>query len=430
MTTHPVILGHVDVPTGKLLILDPGLAKHWKHDQLPTSKLPEADYQIAGPDAKQAAMKFDRQFDPGFLFDIAANHAHKILESFNELCLKEQLCASLNQMPNRVPHLERAFSAIDIGHGCGVVQYDGLWAVAVGGVECGDIMEIRAYRMPEGEFGRRWHRLEMVSLKPPIGMETCQPTVEGIMVDHGQFIFSDLNAFGDFKMWQPFDGLADFVFWGKDAELLARRHRAAEIGDGEFGFKNVSLEELARLTQPIVDDIKSSDMRVAQDYRPHCNLERLNSQIRVSETRSGTVVLREARSVGCDNTWGDGIFGVQRCVDQTGRVTRVIMELGTEHRIETMRQIVLRNKLAMVTRRFTHGSEPIRFGERVEPHRDSDSGWLFTTGLETQEEMDNSANLSLMRIEEILRREPTLAKVLTLSVGSLICREGDQFVLE
>jgi hypothetical protein len=171
-------------------------------------------------------------------------------------------------------------------------------------------------------------------------------------------------------------------------------------------------------------------MRVAQDFRPHCNLERLNSQVRVSETHSGTVVLGGARSVGGDNTWGDGIFGVRRCVDQTGRVTRVIMELATEHRMETMRQIVLRHKLAMVTRRFTHDSEPIRFGERLEPHRDSDSGWLFSTGLETQEEMDNTANLSLMRVEEILQREPTLAKVLTLPVGSLICREGDHFVLE
>src|SRR5262245_3671952 len=160
----PVLLGEVEVPSGILLVLDPGLGRFWRHDGDPRSPR-KADPQhhdlaIVGPDAIAAGKAYDRQFDPRYLFDVvdvAATEKH-----FATFVRDMKLNARLERLERRIPHLERARLAVEAGGGAGVVQYNNLWAVVVGGCPAGPALRIEAEPMPEGEFAGRWRSIDVV----------------------------------------------------------------------------------------------------------------------------------------------------------------------------------------------------------------------------------------------------------------------------
>src|SRR2546423_9788523 len=126
-----VVLGEVELPSGIMVILDPGLGRFWCHDARPDSPLADApplfDLEIVGPDAEAAAHKYDRQFDPRYLLDIP--DADGMAAHFADFCKEHGFDARTAVVPARVTHLERAHNALAAGDGLGVVQYNGLWGV-------------------------------------------------------------------------------------------------------------------------------------------------------------------------------------------------------------------------------------------------------------------------------------------------------------
>lgn len=78
--------------------------------------------------------------------------------------------------------------------------------------------------------------------------------------------------------------------------------------------------------------------KVAVDYRPHCNLEKLNAQIRANELEVGQVLLDHAKYCGFSSRWGDGIFEVIRDFDPTGRLVRIRIDVGSEQKQTLMRR--------------------------------------------------------------------------------------------
>jgi hypothetical protein len=48
----------------------------------------------------------------------------------------------------------------------------------------------------------------------------------------------------------PLDGLADFVFWGKDAPAIAEKFQASRLDDRQFGWVNVPDGEVYRFSKP------------------------------------------------------------------------------------------------------------------------------------------------------------------------------------
>jgi len=117
-------------------------------------------------------------------------------------------------------------SAADIG----VVTFNGLWAVACGGFPVTGTWPVVATSMPDGEFAGRWRCIEVV-VAPGVEVVTTVP-VQGVMVDHGQLMCVDLDALGEFRMWESLDGLGDFVFWGADAATAAETVGAQRL-DGD-----------------------------------------------------------------------------------------------------------------------------------------------------------------------------------------------------
>lgn len=427
-TPASVVLGEVELPEGVLLILDPGLARFWRHDAEPASprkKAPaEYDLRIAGPDAEAAGRAYDREFDPRFLFD--RKDAAEAAEHFAGFARQRGFDARAEVLAERIPHTERARLALEAGGGLGVAKYNGLWAVVAGDLPRGRALQVVGLPMPPGEFGGRWRSLDVVVDGEAEAVRSEE--VAGVMVDHGQLLFAGLGPMGHFRMWEPEDGLADYVFHGRDAPALAKELGASDLGDGLFGWKDVPMERVGEKATPLQERIEEGSLAVGVDYRPHCNLEKLNAGLRASVEDAASLVLDGARVVGCGNRWGDGVFAVSRHFDAKGRVVRVRVELGTEERQRSLRRMQLRQRGAIVTRAILDDGEPIRFAERMKPSNAQDSGWAFSSGVEDAAYMKKASNLVVVSLRSLLGRCKELDAILDAPVGAVFRREGDGFI--
>src|SRR5206468_3692122 len=98
-----VVLGEVELPSGIMVILDPGLGRFWSLD------------------ARAA---------------VAAR---------------------------RISHFERAHSALVAGDGLGVVQYNGMWGVVVGRLPTGRRLPVIGYEMDDDEFAGRFRTIDIIA---------------------------------------------------------------------------------------------------------------------------------------------------------------------------------------------------------------------------------------------------------------------------
>ena len=331
-------------------------------------------------------------------------------------------------LSTRIAHTERARLALESGKGLGVVKYNGLWAVVAGELPKGHRLQVLAVPMPPGEFEGRWRSIDLVVQGDATAVRSEE--VAGVMVEHGQLLFSGLGPLGHFRMWEPEDGLADYVFHGRDAPRLAREVGASDLGDGLYGWKDLPLAQVGAKATPLQQRIEQEGLAVGVDYRPHCNLEKLNAGIRESAEEAASLVLDGARVVGCSNRWGDGVFTVSRHLDANGSTVRLRVELGTEARQRLMRRIQLRQLGALVTHFILEKGQPIRFAERMKPAAEEDSGWLFTSGLETEDYLEENDHLTIVPLEFLLGRDKALEALLDAPVGAVFRREGDTFVPE
>jgi hypothetical protein len=426
--TNPFVLGQIELPEGILIVLDPGYARYWRHDGDPASPRPrdprEWDLEIVGKDAVAAGRAYDRQWNPRFLYDIPNVDAAR--QHFRAFATEHGLDADVRVLPARVPHTARVHDALKVGEGLAVVPYNSLWSVAVGGLPVGRPLDVIAQPMPAGEFEGRWEWMDVV-------IDAAAPVhrsdgVNGFMVDYGQILFAGLGPLGAFRMWESLDGLADFVFRGRDAEALAKTVGANRLSDHEFGWLDVPDGEIGARAKDVQARIERDDLGVSVDYRPHCNLERLNAQVRTSELEIGTLVLNGARVLGGSNSWGDGIFRVSRLFDQGGRLVRVRVELGTEQRQARLRKLAMLARGAVVSRAIVDDDEPIRFSQRDEPRNERDSGWMFFAGTESEEYVNDPDNLAIVQLGTLIERFPALEETLTAPVGARFRLEGDRYV--
>ena len=428
---QPKVIGHIEVPSGTLLILDPGLARYWRHDGDPKSPREsdprQFDLEITGADGIECGKLYDRQFDPRYLFDVEDTKG--AIKHFEEFAKSKNKNAQMKVLDKRVPHINRAYSAIEAGNGAGVVYYNNLWGVVLSGLPKERTLPIQATPMPDGEFRGRWRTVDIV-IDETAAVARSEEIV-GVMVDHGQLICSDLEAFGNFRMWESVDGKADFVFWGRDAAEVAKKFKAQTLSASEFGWKDLPLKEIDKHAGKVQDHIQDKKLKVGVDYRPHCNLEKLNSQIRETEFGAGQVTLGNARACGFENRWGDGLFEIVRDFDANGKLVRVRIDLGSEKRQTLMRKIWQRSLGALVTRKILDDGEPIKYAEKTEPNNPQDSGWLFTSGTEDQDYMDDDENIEIVPLGWLLqKRDALIESILNAPLYSVYRREADGFVLE
>lgn len=423
-----VLLGEVEVPSGVLLILDPGLARFWCGSGKPQSPRPDdpkyVDLQIVGPDAIEAGTNYARQFDPRYLFDVS--DVPRATEQFSKFVSEHGFNASVTPMSEQMTHVERAMQAVELDLGPAVVPYSQLWSVVISGLPTDRKLPVYATPIEEGQFSGRWRSIDLVIDEN--ARVARSESVEGVMVDYGQLICADLVAFQEFRMWESLDGLGDFLFWGQDAEELATELGIGLITDREFGWRDVALEELkthADRVQSLVDERK---LQIGIDFRPHCNLEKLNAQIRESDNEAGTVELEGSLACGFVNRWGDGIFPIICDYDGADKLVRVRIDVGNESRQTLMRAVILRQLGAYVTRRIWDETLPVQFADRDAPHSPQDSGWLFSSGTEDEAYMADASNIVICKVQSMLDRCPELEPIIDSDVGSQFRRDGSEFV--
>jgi hypothetical protein len=424
------VLGEINTPSGVLMVLDPGLSRFWRHDADPRSPRrvdgEQIDLKIVGPDAVAAGRTYDREFDPRYLYDIPVDHAEHVQERFNAFAAQHGFDAHAERRSDRVSHVERARLAVEIGGDIGVVTYNRMWAVACSGLPRTGALPVVATPMPDGEFAGRWRYIDVV-VEPGVEVVTTEP-VQGVMVEHGQLICADLDALGEFRMWESLDGLGDFVFWGADAASAAEAAQAVRLGEGEYGWLNVPMTELDALADRTQRLIKEHGWRVGVDYRPHDNLERLNAQVRANQTRAGTVVLGGVQACGFDNRWGDGIFTVSRGLGSGGELVRVRLDVGDEETQRLMRRVWLMACRAIVSRLVWDDRQPPRFIERQPASRSEDSGWRVCSGSESEQFMADSANFRLVQVRQLIERYPMFKEIVDAATGSLFHLQDDGYV--
>jgi hypothetical protein len=109
-------------------------------------------------------------------------------------------------------------------------------------------------------------------------------------------------------------------------------------------------------------------------------------------------------------------------------VVRVRLEVGNEQTQARMRTLQLLAKGAIVTRLVLDGGKPPHFAERLEPDRDDDSGWAFSSGRETQAYLDDARNLQLVSLGGLVEKHPALRAIIDAPVGSLFRLDGERYV--
>ena len=97
--------------------------------------------------------------------------------------------------------------------------------------------------------------------------------------------------------------------------------------------------------------------------------------------------------------------------------------LSQEKVHEPMRQRKqMYGKSVIVSKKVFEGNWKIGYGSRMEPTRETDSGWFFCVGDEDGEYINNPKNLELTLVASILHFDPALNEFITAPYGTEIIR--------
>lgn len=360
-----IVLGQISAPSGTVLLIDFGLMYLWTHDRPPL--LPEGlideqtlasanngfDLAIEGKDAEAAGKKFGRQPNPLYLYDIPAHGFEELAESFAKMAQAEGFDARLKKLSQRVSPLERAKQALARGKSGGAELFlHGVNALVFSGLPKNKPLEIVGETLGEGDFADNWKHIAL-NLNPSNGVSTSSGVSTSndeaevkdslqlgyVCVDMARLMFCDLDAAGLWLHEESKDGLADFVFWGRDGARLAQKFKAKQLEGGIFGFPSIPVDEAAELAFKVQEHLERHHLVAACDFRPHSDHWRLLTAISRSEREAGAIELGESTCLGFMTSWGDGFFPVFLDMDETGKPLRLRVEFATEETLSGMRMV-------------------------------------------------------------------------------------------
>jgi hypothetical protein len=313
-------LGSVSCPSGVLLILDGGLAWMWSHHRPPL--LPDfpdvvgatehaRDLVVRGKDSHAAGLAFDRSNHPLYIYDQPEERVDGLVLAFNDLVNRFNLDASLETLAERIPHRQRVDLVLDAGGGAGVVEFHGLWAVAVSGVPRERSLPVMGERMPAGPDEGRWCR---VWIDVGEGEVASTREIGHVLVDEARLMAVDADALAAWDDRYSQDGKADLVFWGRDAAAVAAEIGASPVRLGGeanlFGWLDLPFDDARECAQR-VGALHSNGRKFAFDFRPHTHHWQVMRDVRATRTESGMLDLAGARLCIFMTTWGDGAFPVE-----------------------------------------------------------------------------------------------------------------------
>jgi hypothetical protein len=433
-------LGHVVVPSGDLLLIDFGLLHLWSGDSPPLLREGDApaeviraantaqDWEIVGADAAEVAAALDLAVVKGrYAFDIPADSdlVHRRVDS---VISGTRMSAEVQRL-GRVPHRQRILRLLDDCPDGVEVPFHGPWAVAARGLPVDRPMRVLGTRMdPDGPDAGRWHNVwvEVNDADPVLTTH-----IGHVLVDEARLMFVDARAVQEWRSGHPTDGLADVALWGRDAADLAGRFGAAPLPgeEGCFGWTDLLVAAAETRAVELQRLRESGTARFAFDFRPHDDHYRLLAQARATPTGSGSLECGGAQVTGFFTAWGDGAFPVFRDSDAGGKLCRIRVELGAPEIVARTRRFDdlwfgELSKMALVSTDVGPVGGAVGWLYREAPERDQDSGWRVFSGQETQDFLDDPANVSLVPLRELVVREPALEALLRAPHPTAFERDG------
>jgi len=82
-------------------------------------------------------------------------------------------------------------------------------------------------------------------------------------------------------------------------------------------------------------------------------------------------------------------------------------------------------KIALVSARVLEAGARARWAYREKPDRENDSGWRLFTGEESQDYVDNAANIRACNVYWLVDRDPTLRQLSRAGIGEAFERRAD-----
>jgi len=178
--------------------------------------------------------------------------------------------------------------------------------------------------MPPPEEGK-WKRV-VVRCNPRSSISQSKK-VGRVGVDYARVLIADFDVL---RVWQhedSLDGLADYVFWGSDAERVAQTLDAPQLSAGEFGWVDLPDAVVLERGASVEEFKQKHDSKIGTDFRPHSHHWQVMKETRTSSTESSTTELDGVKVCNFMTTWGDGCFEVHRDIGNSEELVQIRIEL-------------------------------------------------------------------------------------------------------
>lgn len=196
--------------------------------------------------------------------------------------------------------------------------------------------EVKGERVGEGDWADCWRA---VWVEIASGTIARSDELGSAGVDFARLMFIDPEGIAAWRDDVSLDGKADFLFWGRDAEALARAVDAPPQGEGEFGWCDRPVDEIIALGTKAEETKTANGWKLATDFRPHTHHFLVLAQARTSATGSGELELAGGRTCMFFTSWGDGVFPVFADRDGSGKLLRLRVQLETDDSVAAMESV-------------------------------------------------------------------------------------------
>ncbi len=157
-------------------------------------------------------------------------------------------------------------------------------------------------------------------------------------VDFARLVCMDRAALDHWQHEDSLDGLADFVFWGRDAGELARVMAAPSMSEG-YGWTDLSVAEAEAKADRAARLKSEHHWLLATDFRPHSHHFQALGAARKSRSGAGTIEVAGAQVCLFFTSWGDGVFPIYLDLDDDERPVRVRIQLASAASDAAMRAV-------------------------------------------------------------------------------------------
>ncbi|MEO8701320.1 MAG: hypothetical protein ABI867_14830 [Kofleriaceae bacterium] len=178
-----------------------------------------------------------------------------------------------------------------------------------------------------GRFAASWDHVAIVVSDGEI---RASKKVGEVGADFGRILAIDHAALDHWVHEDSLDGLADFVFTGRDAAVLAASMNARRLADG-YGWIDLPIAEADHKADEVARRKASNSWLLATELRPHSHHHRALAAARTNEYGAGALELAGTRLLDFRTTWDAGVFPIYVDRDAANQPVqiRIQLHLGT-----------------------------------------------------------------------------------------------------